>query len=613
MALTKSNVPPIADIDVAAMNARYAKERERRLRKGGQADYVPPKGALPDVAKDPDVEIVPRPPITGRTDVVVLGCGFGGTLAGVQLARQGVSDFLMLDTAGDFGGVWYWNRYPGIQCDNDAYCYLPLLEETGFVPSKKFADGWEIQGYIRQIAEQFGFADKAVFQTQVTSLVWDEGAARWQVGTNRGDRIEARFVIMANGVLNMPKLPALEGIDAFKGKLFHTARWDYGYTGGEPGRPELDRLADKTVAIVGTGATAIQAVPILAQYAKKLYVIQRTPATVDARPNPPTDRTWFESQPPGWQAARQANFQRGAMESFGPGDEDLVSDFWTEISRNIAAELAEEGWPEIGSEEYLARRAEMDHRVMERFRRRVDALVEDGTIGEALKPYYYFLCKRPLSSDTYYPAFNRSNVELVDVSETRGIQKLTENGFVANGTEYPCDCVIFASGFEVTSDLERRWGIAKIEGTEGRSLYDHWREGPLTLHGTMTHGFPNQFYIGYIQGGLNASVTEQFGRQGEHIAWIIGEALRRGAERVEPTKEAMEDYVAHFEATTIDQSDFLNSCPPSYFNNEGAKEHKWGLFRPWGAGWDDFLRFLSDWREAGDMEGLDLRISQEAQ
>ncbi|GAM04349.1 flavin-containing monooxygenase [Novosphingobium sp. MBES04] len=613
MALTKSNVPPIAEIDVAAMNARYAKERERRLRKGGQADYVPPKGALPDVAKDPDVEIVPRPPITGRTDVVVLGCGFGGTLAGVQLARQGVSDFLMLDTAGDFGGVWYWNRYPGIQCDNDAYCYLPLLEETGFVPSRKFADGWEIQGYIRQIAEQFGFADKAIFQTQVTSLVWDEGAARWQVGTNRGDRIEARFVIMANGVLNMPKLPALEGIDAFKGKLFHTARWDYGYTGGEPGRPELDRLADKTVAIVGTGATAIQAVPILAQYARKLYVIQRTPATVDARPNPPTDRTWFESQPPGWQAARQANFQRGAMESFGPGDEDLVSDFWTEISRNIAAELAEEGWPEIGSEEYLARRAEMDHRVMERFRRRVDALVEDGTIGEALKPYYYFMCKRPLSSDTYYPAFNRSNVELVDVSETRGIQKLTENGFVANGTEYPCDCVIFASGFEVTSDLERRWGIDRIEGMQGRSLYDHWREGPLTLHGTMTHGFPNQFYIGYIQGGLNASVTEQFGRQGEHIAWIIGEALRRGAERVEPTKQAMEDYVAHFEATTIDQSDFLNSCPPSYFNNEGAKEHKWGLFRPWGAGWDDFLRFLGDWRAAGEMEGLDLRISQEAQ
>ncbi len=613
MALTKSNVPPIEEIDVDAMTARYAQERERRLRKGGAADYVPPKGALPEVAFDPAAQVAPRAPVMGEREVVVLGCGFGGTLAATHLAKQGVEDMLLLDTAGDFGGVWYWNRYPGIQCDNDAYCYLPLLEETGFVPSKKFADGWEIQGYIRQIAEQFGFADKALFHTRVTSLVWDEGLARWRVGTDRGDAILARFVVMANGVLNMPKLPALEGIDTFKGKLFHTARWDYDYTGGAPGRPELEKLLDKTVAIVGTGATAIQAVPILAQYAKKLYVLQRTPATVDARPNPPTDRAWFDGQEKGWQAARQANFQRGAMEAFGPDDEDIVSDFWTEISRNVAAELAEEGWPEISTEEYLARRAEMDHRVMERFRRRVDALVADGTIAEALKPYYYFMCKRPLSSDTYYPAFNRDNVELIDVSETRGIQKLTETGFVANGAEHACDCVIFASGFEVTSDLERRWGIERIEGTGGRSLYDHWREGPLTLHGTMTHGFPNQFYIGYIQGGLNASVTEQFGRQGEHIAWIIAEAGRRQAERVEPSRAAMEAYVAHFEATTIDQSEFLNSCPPSYFNNDGAKEHKWGLFRPWGAGWDDFMAFLAAWREAGTMEGLDVRIAQAAQ
>jgi len=613
MALTKSNVPPIDEIDVEAMKARYAQERERRLRKDGQASYIPPSGdTLPDYSIDPHKEVTPRDPITDAVDVVVLGCGFGGTLAGVQLVKDGVEDFLMLDTAGDFGGVWYWNRYPGIQCDNDSYCYLPLLEETGFAPSKKFADGWEIQGYIRQIAEQFGFADKGVFHTQVTSLIWDEGLCRWMVKTNRGDVIKARFVIMANGVLNMPKLPALEGIDRYKGKLFHTARWDYDYTGGEPGRPELDRLGDKTVAIVGTGATAIQAVPILAQYAKKLYVIQRTPATVDARPNPPTDRDWFDSQPKGWQAQRQANFHRGAMESFGPDDEDLVGDFWTEISRNIAAELAEEGWPQIEIDEFMARRGEMDHRVMERFRRRVDALVEDGTIAEALKPYYYFMCKRPLSSDSFYPAFNRDNVELIDVSETRGIQKMTEKGFVANGREYEADCVIFASGFEVTSDLERRWGIERIEGTGGQSLYRHWHDGPLTLHGTMTHGFPNQFYIGYIQGGLNASVTEQFGRQGEHIAWIIAEALKRGAKRVEPTRQAMDDYVAFFEATTIDQSDFLNSCPPSYFNNEGAKEHKWGLFRPWGAGWDDFMRFLREWRDKGDMEGLDLRIEEKA-
>ncbi len=614
MVLKKSDVPPIEEIDVEAMIARYAYERERRLRKEGQRDYVPPSGgSLPDYSVDPYMEIVPRAPIVEEIDVLVLGAGFGGVLAGYHLMKQGVTDFRLIDTAGDFGGVWYWNRYPGIQCDNDSYCYLPLLEETGFVPSKKFADGDEIREYIKQIANQFGFGEKGLFHTQVCELIWDSDSGRWSVRTNRGDEIKARFVVMANGVLNMPKLPSLEGIDRFKGKLFHTARWDYDYTGGEPGRPELDKLHDQKVAIVGTGATAIQAVPMLAEYVEQLYVIQRTPATVDARPNPETDKEWFKSQEPGWQAARQDNFHKGAMEAYYPGDDDLVADFWTEISRNMAAELAEEGWPEIDPEEFYARRAMMDHRVMERMRRRVDDMVSDKAVAETLKPYYYFMCKRPLSSDTFYPAFNRGNVELIDVSETRGIQKLTERGFIANGQEYACDSIIFASGFEVTSDLERRWGIDRIEGMNGRSLYEHWSDGPLTLHGTMTHGFPNQFYIGYIQGGLNASVTEQFGRQAEHIAWIIAEASRRGAQKVEVTKQAMDDYVSYFEATTIDQSDFLNSCPPSYFNNEGAKDHKWGLFRPWGAGWQDFVKFLRDWRESGNMDGLDLRVTEKAQ
>ncbi len=344
MVLKKSDVPPIEEIDVDAMVARYAHERERRLRSGGAANYVPPRGGkLPDYVIDPHIDPVPREPIVREIDVAVLGAGFGGVLAAYYLMKQGVEDFVLLDTAGDFGGVWYWNRYPGIQCDNDAYCYLPLLEETGFVPSKKFADGWEIQGYIRQIAEQFGFADKGLFHTQVTSLVWDDAIGRWQVETNRGDRIAARFVVMANGVLNMPKLPALEGIDQFRGKLFHTARWDYDYTGGGWGNPVLDRLGGKTVAIVGTGATAIQAVPMLAEHAERLYVIQRTPATVDARPNPETDMDWFRAQPPGWQAARKDNFHKGAMEAYGPDDEDLVEDFWTEIARNVAAELVEEG------------------------------------------------------------------------------------------------------------------------------------------------------------------------------------------------------------------------------------------------------------------------------
>ena len=600
-----SNVPPIEEIDTEAMIVKYAAEKDRRMRSGGQTDYVRPRGgAVADIAFDPHMDIRAREPMTGEIDVAVLGAGFGGVLASSYLTKAGVTDFVNIDTAGDFGGVWYWNRYPGIQCDNESYCYLPLLEETGFMPSKRFADGAEIQRYIRQIAEHFGFAEKGLFHTQITSLVWDEALQRWRVGTNRGDDIKARHVIMANGVLNMPKLPAIAGMEGFKGKLFHTARWDYDYTGGSFDNPDLSKLADKTVALVGTGATAIQAVPFLARHAKKLYVVQRTPSCVDERPNPLTDQTWMASLQPGWQAERQDNFHKGAMEAFGPGDEDLVCDFWTEINRNMKAELEAEGWPELTMEQFLERRDKMDHRVMERMRRRVDELVADPATAEALKPYYRFMCKRPLSSETFYASFNQSNVELVDVAETQGLGQLTPAGFLANGKEYQADCVIFASGFEVTSDLERRWGIDRIEGREGRSLYDHWRDGPRTLHGTMTHGFPNQYFVGYIQGGLNASVTEQFGRQGEHIAYVIAESLRRGAEAVEVTAEAQDAYVAHFEATTIDNSAFLNACPPSYFNNEGAATHKWGLFRPWGAGWHDFLRVVREWREAGDMAGM---------
>jgi cation diffusion facilitator CzcD-associated flavoprotein CzcO len=592
-------------IDIPSLREKYRHERDKRIRTDGQKQYFRPTGQVAvNYAADPHKPVLPREPISEEIDVIVLGAGWGGIMAAYHLTQAGVTNFRNVDTAGDFGGVWYWNRYPGIQCDNESYCYLPLLEETGFMPSKKFADGWEIHSYCKTIAENYGFADKALFHTLINTLRWDEELKRWRVGTNRGDDIRARFVILACGVLNMPKLPGVPGIDKFKGKIFHTARWDYGYTGGSYRDPVLSKLADKRVGILGTGATAIQAVPHLSKYAKHLYVIQRTPSSVDERPNPPTDPEWVQSLKRGWQKERQANFQRAAMEFLQPGEPDLICDIWTEINRNLAAELAAEGWPQLTAQQFMARRERVDYRVMERLRGRVGQLVEDEETAEALKPYYRFLCKRPLSSDEFYPTFNRSNVELIDVSETKGVERMTENGFVANGKEYAVDCMIFASGFEVTSDLNRRWGIDVVAGRGGRSIYDHWRDGPKTLHGTMTHGFPNQFYIGYIQGGLNASVTEQFGKQGHHIAHVISEALKRGAAVVEPSKEAQDEYVRHFEAMEIDLSEFQGQCPPSYFNNEGEAKPKWALFRAYGPGWDAFQKMLQDWRDQGDLKGL---------
>lgn len=600
-----THVPAAEEIDIAALREKYKHERERRLRSEGQNQYIRPSGDIvDDFAADPHMPVAPRDPVCEDIDVIILGAGFGGILAAYYLKQAGVTNFRNIDTAGDFGGVWYWNRYPGVQCDNDAYCYLPLLEETGYMPSQKFTDGYEIYQYCKLIAEKFDFHRQALFHTLVESLVWDESIKRWRIATNRGDDIRARFVIVAAGVLNMPKLPGIPGINEFKGKMFHTARWDYAYTGGSFENPVLDKLSDKKVAVVGTGATAIQAIPYLGKYARQLYVLQRTPSSVDERQNPPTDPEWVKSLKPGWQKERQANFHRAAMEFFKPGEPDLVCDIWTEVSRNLAAELEAEGWPQLTQEEFLARRERMDYQVMERLRRRVAEIVKDPETAEALKPYYRHLCKRPLSNNDYYPTFNRPNVKLIDVSETRGVERLTERGFVAKGVEYEVDCMIFASGFEVTSDLERRWGIKTVEGRNGLSIYQHWKEGPLTLHGTMTHGFPNQFYIGYIQGGLNASVTEQFGKQALHIAYIISQTMQRGATVVEPSRQAMDDYVRTFHELEVDVSAFQSQCPPSYFNNEGEANTRWALFRGYGPGWDAFQALLEEWRSAGDMAGL---------
>jgi cation diffusion facilitator CzcD-associated flavoprotein CzcO len=592
-------------VDIAAARKRYSLEREKRMRSEGQQQYVRPVGDFADTYEaDPHMPMVPRAPISEDLDVAILGAGWTGLLAGYHLKQAGVSTFRHIDHAGDFGGVWYWNRYPGLQCDNDAYCYLPLLEETGFMPSKKFSDGWEIQEYCQLIAKRFGFYQGALFHTRINSMRWDQKIKRWRVGTNRGDEIRARFVIMGNGFLNTPKLPGIPGIKNFLGHVFHTARWDYGYTGGTQKNPVLDKLADKRVAIIGTGASSIQAVPYLGRYAKQLYVLQRTPSTVDERPNPPTDPEWVKTLKPGWQKDRKANFQHAAMEFFKPGEPDLICDIWTEISRNLAAELAAEGWPQLTPQEFMARRESVDYRVMERLRQRAATMVKDPKTAEALKPWYRFLCKRPLSNDEFYPTFNRPNVKLIDVSDTKGVERMTGKGFVAGGVEYPVDCMIFASGFEVSSDLDRRLGIGVFEGRGGQSIYQHWKDGPKTLHGLMTHGFPNQFYTGYIQGGLNASVTEQVSRQGYHIAYVISEALKRGVKMVEPSQEAQDAYVKHFHEVEVDTSQFQRECTPSYFTNEGQVKAPWALFRAYGLGWDAFQKLLQDWRNKGNLEGL---------
>ncbi|HKU40727.1 MAG TPA: NAD(P)/FAD-dependent oxidoreductase [Polyangiales bacterium] len=593
------------DIDIPALREKYRQERDRRLRKDGQQQYLQTRADFADSYEhDPHTPVLPRAPISEDIDVAILGAGWSGLLTAYHLKQRGVSTFRNIDLAGDFGGCWYWNRYPGIQCDNDAYCYIPLLEETGYMPSKKFADGTEIYQHFQRIAAQFGLRDGALFHTMVRAMRWDEAIQRWRLHTNRGDDIRARFVVMAGGPLNRPKLPGVPGIESFRGHAFHTARWDYAYTGGDPKHPVLDKLADKRVAIVGTGASAIQIVPYLGKYAKQVYVVQRTPSSVDARANTPTNPEWVKTLEPGWQRERQINFHHGAMQGLAPGEPDLICDFWTELNRNMQAKLAARGWPQLTLEQYLELRETEDYGVMEKLRKRVEALVQDPATAEALKPYYRFLCKRPCSSETYYDTFNRPNVKLLDVSATRGLERMTETGIVANGVEYAVDCVIFASGFEVSSELSRRWGIETIEGKGGLSIYDHWADGYRTLHGMTTHGFPNFFFIGFTQGGLAANITANFDLQALHISHIVAETMRRGGTFVECSQKAQDEWVKTIRATAMDTTAFQRECTPSYFNNEGEDKIRWYLGEPYGPGFYAFEDLIRQWRDKGDMEVL---------
>ncbi len=590
--------------DPDTVHAKYLAERDKRL--------VPGRSDVRDLHNDPHFARYCEDPFTARTerdpvdddvDVAIIGGGMAGILAGANLRKAGLDRIRIVDQAGGIGGTWYWNRYPGVMCDVESYIYMPMLEELDYVPTERYASGEEIRLHLQALAERFDLVSDALFHTGATRSAWDDETGRWRIETDRDDAFTARYLVLAVGVLNLLKIPVIPGMEDFRGHSFHTARWDYAYTGGAPGRP-LTELGDKVVGLVGNGATGIQCVAPLAEAARHLYVFQRTPSAIGVRGNRSTAPDFAEGLEPGWQQARMDNFQSIMLGR--RVEEDLVDDGWTHHYAAVHNPPRRKGMP---TEEYIRAAEELDFDIMEEHRRRVDELIDDPATAEVLKPYYRYLCKRPCWHDGYLPALNHDNVTVVDCPA--GWDRVGERGPVIDDRQYEVDCLIYATGFEAeVTPLYRRAGH-EIVGRGGITLEERFRDGSATLFGMMVRGLPNAFVM--PAPGQQAVVTVNYTQLAVLGGEFIGDAVRAleeaGAHSFDVTAEAEERWTEEIVSTHVDASVVMAACTPSRLNNEGDPQSMNPRNGNYGRGFGDYFAYrelLDDWRSKGAFEGLDV-------
>jgi cyclohexanone monooxygenase len=591
----------VTDIaDPTSLRAKYEAERLKRLRDDGNEQYIEPIGRFAHYLDDPYTEVVEREPLTDEVTFAFIGGGFAGLVTGARLKQAGIDDVRIIEKGGDFGGTWYWNRYPGAMCDTAAFIYMPLLEETGHMPSRKYTRAPEILEHCERIGNHFGLYENAVFSTEVTDLAWDQPTQRWIIRTNRGDEMRAKYVAMGTGPLHRPKLPGIPGIESYAGHSFHTSRWDYDFTGGDPTGTPMANLADKRVGIIGTGATAVQCVPHLAASAGDLFVFQRTPSSIDIRNNADTDPDWFATLKPGWQEEWLRNFT--TLQTGGFTDEDLVMDGWTDISQRIRDKAIENG--DFSPEGLVKAYHDSDDEKMAEIRARVDSVIDDPDTAEALKPWYRQLCKRPCFHDEYLDAFNRDSVHLID-TDGQGVQRIDETGVWVNDEHISLDCLIYASGFEVGTSYQRRSGF-EATGRDGLTLAEAWEDGMQSLHGIHVHGFPNLFVVGPNQGAnLISNVPHNLTERGRTIAAIVRHAQDQDVAEVEVTPEAQLAWVELLEGGG---RSFGNdpTCTPGYYNNEGKVDDTTGRrnFLGYPDGPIAYFDYIAQWRSSGDFAGL---------
>ena len=605
--MTVSDSARTTTLDKDALRRKYIAERDKRLRADGNEQYLQLKGRLAHYLQDPYTPLKPRAARNDHVTFAFIGGGFAGLVTAARLIEAGIGDVRIVEKGGDFGGTWYWNRYPGAQCDTASMVYMPLLEETGHMPSEKYARGPEILAHCERIGRQYGLYEQALFHTEVQDLAWDDQRAVWRIRTDRGDAFTAQFIGLGTGPLHVPKLPGIAGIESFKGHSFHTSRWDYGYTGGDRFGAPMTGLADRRVAIIGTGATAVQCVPHLARNSGALWVFQRTPSSVDVRANAPIDRAWFAGiATQGWQQRWLENFT--ANQAGGTAQEDLVRDGWTDLARRVRARVMRLPREQMTPPNMLAAFEDSDNEKMDEIRGRVDAIVQDHDTAQKLKAWYRQLCKRPCFHDEYLQAFNSPNTTLVD-TDGQGVERISERGVVVAGVEYPVDCIIYASGFEVGTEYKRRAGF-DLTGRGALKLSDYWAQGMRTKHGIHVHGFPNAFIVQPTQGAnLISNVPHNLTEAGKTIAAIVRHALDTHAREVEVTKDAEDAWIALLLSGPGMLIGSLD-CTPGYYNNEGQDSGLRGKLNVgYPGGGQAYFRYLDEWRRCGRFEGLEFRTA----
>ena len=472
-------------------------------------------------------------------DICVVGAGFAGMYSIVKARRMNMS-VCVFEAGTDVGGTWYWNRYPGARCDIESVEYSYSFDDElqqEWEWTERYAGQPEILRYAQHVADRFDLRRDIRFSTRVLSAHFDRSSNTWLVTTDKGDSVRARFVVFATGCLSSANRPQFPGADTFAGETYHTGEWPH---------DGVD-FAGKTVGLIGTGSSAIQSIPIIAENARHLTVFQRTASfSIPAR-NDTIDHDYVKQVKGNYRAFRDANrlqtgafgstIQRGETSALEATDEERRAEFEKRWNKG--------GFGFLSSYNDFLLHRDANDLVAEFVREKIRSIVKDPATADLLMPDQVIGCKRLCLDTNYYETFNRDNVSLVPV-DRHPIERITPDGLVTNGIEHTFDVLVYATGFDaMTGSLLR----IDIRGRDGVSLADAWHAGPVTYLGLTTAGFPNMFMVSGP--GSPSVLTNMIMSIEQHVEWIsdcIAHLDANGHSTIETTEESQAGWVAFVNA-----------------------------------------------------------------